>query len=344
MNEDFERQHPHICRALIDAAAFPPDHALSERIMGRVTEHAQGRALLGGVRPPTPSSTFCDAVMRRVRSRAAQGDLAHAQPSSGNGGISHRRLRSIFTHTAVAASVAAAILLSSTFLGPSSAPQPANLAPGGDFAEVRNAGSVAPTLVPDSAMEPAFARSATLLFSREFDGRKCWVLNAGLAQGVRDGDIFEWREGGRETPSCRLRVVGLGGAESICRLEEVVTGAEPKAGDRAVRAYSHRAAQATASAGQPVFTNIGATVSASDRGVMVREVFNDLWATDQPRPAASRAFRLGLRRGDRIVSVAGQPVRDASDVADALTDAPSHASGVVVCVDRGGSEMTLYER
>jgi hypothetical protein len=306
------------------------------------------QAVAGALRDAAPDmdddGRVAAGVMRRARRSAVAGQ--NQRPSL---------LLRVISHTGVA--IAAGLMVALLYApvrewvggGANDVPAPENT-----VAENVTAGNGSAALTSSSAAPEYF--TAKLWGSRELDGRLRYIVSAGAIDGVRNGDSFALsREPGGEAIAT-LVVIGISPYAAVCE-PAGESKFEARAGDwlrteptAAMRAAKLRLASGPLNDGG--FYGLGAVLADSAMadpaqtavgGVVVEEILSEYWLPDRPRATSTRAARLKLCKGDRVVSLMGEPISRIADLAAVLDKYPPEKVKLSATVERGSTKIELSE-
>lgn len=244
-------------------------------------------ALLERHAPPLPDVDFaCDAVLSKLPSGNKFSIWKWLAPATG----------------AAAAALIAVVMLSNPDAVPADTPEPAtevtlNPAPEADST---------PIAQPEPGLEVRAIKPV----------ENGWLLNRGLAQGLRVGDTLS-------TDGIEIRVEAAG----IFRSRGRVLEGKPSRGEN-LRSLSLTAAMKYARDTRNVggdagsFYVFGASLDVLSReeaqklgiehgtALQVREVFSSIFQPENGENQATPAAKLGLQAGDILLKIDGQPVPD----------------------------------
>lgn len=305
-------------RALADSA---PDVDLRERVMAEISA-----SRLFVDETPASNAFFTPRVMAKIDGRR------EARRS--------RRL-SWVSHGGVAAAtvllvLAISPLVSSFWRGQAPSQQPEPLAQAATPAQAQQF----PT-APAAAGVTARVREV-----RAVNGVEAVVLDVGLVDGVSKGDFFYLNA---QSQTLRVEVLGVSPWYCYAALPPLVKE-KIRIGDivePVVRTDLMREAAEAMAANRPpkgAFFGLGVRVKERDGALFITQVLDDIWRPEQSGVSPSRAALLGLRAGDRVVSVLGRAVNDEATFEAALAQITVRDFGLTLVVERGGKMLTCREQ
>ncbi len=182
---------------------------------------------------------------------------------------------------------------------------------------------------------------------RDFGGERCYVIDAGLVEGLRVGDVLAWERDGQRAG--QLRVIGVSAYAAITR-QEGRSEREPQPRDHVEPLFltdvMRRAAKEIESGSQArgAFYGLGIMLARGTDGIVVMDVVRELWRPEDSAPEPSRASRLGLEVGDVIRAALGERVASEADLERILLRVDPDATVLTMTVLRDGHELALTER
>ena len=337
MSESLESEHPALIAALRAAKVDGPSAQLAPSVMKRVAQLEADEGLgveMTDSRPELDdAAVFTEEVMRKVAQspRYVQGSHELDTPR-GAKWLS-------YVGTAIAAGLAVALFYS-----------PLERWMGGEDTDKDNQPNSS-AILSDPEQKPKAPDEASSLngqvrFSRHYDGRVLWVIDVGLVEGARVGDVFDWFED--KALAGQLRVVGVSAFYSICAVESQ--------SDKALEARCRvsasqltkemKIARGVIGSGQVspgAFYGLGFVVESENSKVRVNEVIREIWRPDWVRPRRSRASAIGLKTSDRLASLMDQPLSSELDIEGVLSRYSPESVSLVMEVEREGKILKLRE-